>query len=254
MGEGPDAGRDLYAGRGAPAPAQPALPRSLPIELLIHRPDLVAALRRAEAAASRIHVAKTMFLPTIDLAITGGFEGSVTSSRISKLAGYLFAPSAIGYAVVPGVRLPLFQGGRLTGNLEAQRAEYDQAVDAYNETLLQAAQQVADSIADLKRARTEYEAQNRLVRAARAQFDLARARLRDGLRDRREIIAERVDLLESGFSQRALEGDRLVAAVDLYQALGGGYADGPHPDLPKPGPETDPITPVVDTIQSLGGG
>ena len=128
IGEGPDATRDLYVGRKAPAPAAPPLPRSLPIELLVHRPDLAAALRRAEAAAARVHVAKTLFLPSIDLAITGGFEGSVTSTKISKLAGYLFTPSAIGYAVSPTLRLPVFQGGRLSGILEAQHADYDQAV------------------------------------------------------------------------------------------------------------------------------
>ena len=254
IGEGPDATRDLYVGRKAPAPAAPPLPRSLPIELLVHRPDLAAALRRAEAAAARVHVAKTLFLPSIDLAITGGFEGSVTSTKISKLAGYLFTPSAIGYAVSPTLRLPVFQGGRLSGILEAQHADYDQAVDSYNETLLQAAQQVADASANLKRACSEYEAQSRNLRAARAQYDLAQARLRDGIKDRREIVAERVDLLESGFAQRALEGDRLIAAVDLYQALGGGYAGGPPPNAPKPAPETDPLTPAVEAIQSLGGG
>ena len=254
MGEGPDAAQDLYTARRAPTPASPPLPRSLPIELLAHRPDLASALRRAEAAAARVHVAKTLFLPSIDLAITGGFEGSVTSTKISKLAGYLFTPSAIGYAVSPTLRLPIFQGGRLSGNLEFQRADYDQAVDSYNETLLQAAQQVADAVANYKRARAEYEAQSGFLRAARAQYDLAQSRLRDGLKDRREILAERADLLEAGFGQRALEGDRLVAAVDLYQALGGGYAGGPPPAAPKPAPENDPLTPAVDVIQSLGGG
>jgi NodT family efflux transporter outer membrane factor (OMF) lipoprotein len=254
MGEGPDAAQDLYTGRRGLTPASPPLPRSLPIELLAHRPDLASALRRAEAAAARVHVAKTLFLPSIDLAITGGFEGSVTSTKISKLAGYLFTPSAIGYAVSPTLRLPVFQGGRLSGNLEFQRADYDQAVDSYNETLLQAAQQVADAVANYKRARAEYEAQSGFLRAARAQYDLAQSRLRDGLKDRREILAERADLLEAGFGQRALEGDRLVAAVDLYQALGGGYAGGPPPAAPKPAPENDPLTPAVDVIQSLGGG
>ena len=126
--------------------------------------------------------------------------------------------------------------------------------NSYNETLLQAAQQVADAIANLKRARAEYEAQSRYLRVARVQYDLAQSRLRDGIKDRRETVAERVDLLESGFAQRALEGDRLIAAVDLYQALGGGYADGPPLAAPKPAPETDPLTPAVETIQSLGGG
>lgn len=254
MGEGPDAARDVFAGAKRVAPAQPALPRRLPVELLIHRPDLAAALQRAEAAAARIHVAKTMFLPSVDLSIAAGLEASVTSTRISKLADFLFRGSSIGYSVVPGMRLPIFQAGRLAGNLEAQRAEYDQAVDSYNETLLQAAQQVADSLANLKRARAEYDAQSRLVKAARAQLDLAGVRLRDGLRDRREIVQQRADAFEAAFVQRSLEGDRLIAAVDLYQALGGGYAGGPDPAQPKPAPETDPITPAVDTIQSVTGG
>lgn len=46
----------------------------------------------------------------------------------------------------------------------------------------------------------------------------------------------------------------MVASVDLYQALGGGYSDGPNPLKPRPAPESDPLTPVVDKIQSITGG
>jgi len=254
MGEGPDAGLTVLNGRGSVAPAQPALPKTLPIELLRRRPDLGAALARAEAWAARVHAAKTLFLPSIDLSIVGGFEASVTSTKLSKLSGFLFNPSALGYVAAPTIRLPVFQGGRLSGNLEVQRAEYDQAVDAYNDTLLQAAQQVADGIANLRRARSEFDAQNRFVRARRTELALSKVRLRDGLRDQREILQERADLLDAIFTLRGLDGDRLIAAVDLYQALGGGFVGGPGPEYPKPAPEADPITPVVEGIQSLTGG
>jgi len=254
MGEGPDAARDLFARNRNVAPAHPALPKRLPIELLIHRPDLAAALRRAEAAANRVHAAKTMFLPSIDLSVSAGLEASVTSTQFAKLGGYLFNPGAMVYNVAPGLHLPIFQGGKLTGNLEAQRSEYDQAVDSYNETLLAAAQQVADSLANLKRARAEFDAQARSVKARQSEVQLARVRLRDGLRDRREVIQEYADMLDSLFIQRGLEGERLIAAVDLYQALGGGYSGGPDAARPKPAPEADPITPVVDVIQAVGGG
>jgi NodT family efflux transporter outer membrane factor (OMF) lipoprotein len=254
MGEGPDAARDLFSSKKAIAIARPTLPKRLPIELLSHRPDLFAAMRRAEAWADRIHAAKTMFLPSIDLSLSAGLEASVTSSQFSKLGGYLFNPGAMVYNVAPGLHLPIFQGGRLTGNLEAQRADYDQAVDTYNETLLTAAQQVADALANLKRANSEYDSQSRFIAARRAELDLARARLRDGLRDRREVLQEYADLLDAAFIQRGLEGDRLIASVDLFQALGGGYDAGPAAYEPRPAPETDPITPVVDAVQSLGGG
>jgi len=94
----------------------------------------------------------------------------------------------------------------------------------------------------------------RFVRARRTELALSKVRLRDGLRDRREILQESADLLDAVFTQRGLEGDRLIAAVDLYQALGGGFAGGPGPEYPKPAPENDPITPVVEGIQSLTGG
>lgn len=254
IGEGPDAARNLFSGQKSVSLAQPSVPKRLPIELLMHRPDLAAALHRAEAAAERIHAAKTMFLPSIDLSVTAGLEASVNSSRFALLGGYLFNPGAMVYSVTPGLHLPIFQGGRLSGNLEAQRSEYDQAVDVYNETLLTAAQQVADALATLKRSRAEHESQTRFVQQHRTAFQLAQTRFREGLRDRREVVQEYADLLDAILVQRSLEGERLVAAVDLYQALGGGYADGPLPSDPKPAPETDPITPVIDTIQAVTGG
>jgi NodT family efflux transporter outer membrane factor (OMF) lipoprotein len=254
MGEGPDAARGLLSKPKALAPVQPALPKSLPIELLAHRPDLMAALRRAEAWSERIHAAKALFLPSMDLSVSAGLEASVTSSQFAKLGGYLFNPGAMVYSVTPGLHLPIFQGGRLTGNLEVQRADYDQAVDTYNETLLTAAQQVADALAVLKRAKAEYESQGRFIKARNAEVALARIRLRDGLRDRREYVQEYADMLDALFIQRGIEGDRLVATVDLYQALGGGYDAGPDAFAPKPAPEDDPLTPVVDAVQKLGGG
>ncbi|MEK8093524.1 efflux transporter outer membrane subunit [Methylocystis sp. IM3] len=254
MGEGPDVARGLFEGKKQVAPVQPGLPQRLPIELLAHRPDLMAALRRAEAWADRIHAAKALFLPSMDISVSAGLEASVTSSQFAKLGGYLFNPGAMVYSVTPGLHLPIFQGGKLTGNLEMQRADYDQAVDTYNETLLTAAQQVADALANLKRFKSEYESQSRFVQARRAEADLARIRLSNGLRDRREYVQEYADMLDALYIQRGLEGDKLVAAVDLFQALGGGFDAGPQAYEPKPAPETDPITPVVDAVQSLGGG
>ncbi len=253
IGAGPDAASALFEGKRAVAPAQPSLPRRLPIELLAHRPDLAAAMRRAEAASERIHVAKSLLMPSIDLSLAAGLEASVTSSQFNALSGFLFNPGATGFAVVPGFHLPIFQAGRLSGGLEVRRAEYDQAVDSYNETLLQAAQQVADALANLRRANTEYIAQAQVLKASVNQLELARTRLRDGLKDRREIMQEQIDFQEASFARQVLEGDRLVASVDLFQALGGGYNDT-TPPKPKPTPENDPLTPVVDQITQITGG
>lgn len=255
IGEGPDIGLDLFSRSDDTKLQQPIIPKKIPIELLRHRPDLAAALDRAEAAAERIHIAKTLFLPSIDLSIAAGFEGvSTTTQNIGLLSQRLFNSQAIGFAAVPGLRLPIFQGGRLAGNLDVQRADYDQTVDSYNETLLQAAQQVADALINLRRFDKEFKVQQDFVNANEKQLYLANIRIRDGLRDHREMLQERVDVLEAEFSKENLSGERLVASVDLFQSLGGGYDEGPEPGASKPAPELDPITPVSDSIRNITGG
>jgi NodT family efflux transporter outer membrane factor (OMF) lipoprotein len=253
-GQGPDAGQGLFVKGRVSLPSTPPLPKQLPVELLVHRPDLAAAMHRAEASAQRIHVAKAEFLPTVDLAVTTGLESSQHSTHIDKLGTYLFRASAFNYIVQPGFHLPLFEGGRLRGRLEERRSEYDEAVDLYNETLLRAAQQVADSLVNVKQTGVALNAQARLVVASRAKHDLARTRWNSGLKDRREIIASSHDMLEQAYYDRALEADHLSAHVDLIQALGGGYDLGPVPVAPRPTPEDDGLSPYVNFIESLGGG
>jgi len=254
MGEGPDAGRDLAFGKGAGAALAPPVPRQVPIGLLAHRPDLAAAMHRAEAAAERIHAAKAEFLPSIDLSATLGYEASTQVKNIDQLANLLFRGSAFNYVVAPGLHLPLFEGGRLRGKLAGRRAEYDEAVDLYNDTLLAAAQQVADALAALRQADTALAAQERLVAARRKELELARSRWNSGLKDRRELVWLAHNVLEQMFVKETLAADRAAAIVDLYQALGGGWAEGPAAGKGRLAPESDPIGPIVDMISALGGG
>jgi NodT family efflux transporter outer membrane factor (OMF) lipoprotein len=254
MGEGPDAGRDVLGAKAMSQPAAPALAKHLPVELLARRPDVAAAMHRAEAAAERIHTAKAEFMPSVDLIILGGLEASKTSTQIDDLGKFLFRTSAIGYAVTPNIHLPLFQGGGLRGKLEGRRAEYDEAVDSYNETLLKAAQQVADSLAKLKETRSESEAQRRLSAARRAELELARTRWRSGLKDKRELLAQAHAVLEQSYVLASLDADYLSSHVDLVQALGGGYQESAEAFQSRPEPEKDSLTPLVDAIEALGGG
>lgn len=253
-GQGPDAGNGLMIERRVASPPAPPLPKSLPVELLAHRPDLAAAMRRAEAAAERIHVAKAEFLPSVDISVATGLEGSAQSTMIGRLSSYLVRASAFNYVVQPGFHLPVFEGGRLRGRLEARRSEYDEAVDVYNETLLRAAQQVADCLVAMRRSASTLEAQKRLAADARQKLALARSRWKSGLEDRRKTLALAHDALEAAYFERALDADLLSAHVDLIQALGGGYGDGPSPSAPRPTPEKDGLSPYVDLIESLGGG
>ncbi len=252
-GQGPDAGRGVAVKGRLGLPPVPPLPKTLPIELLAHRPDLAAAMHRAEAAAERIHGAKAEFMPSVDLTILPSFQSSQHSTHIDRLATYLFRASAFNYAVQPGFHFPVFEGGRLRGKLEERRSEYDEAVDEYNETLLRAAQQVADGLVNVRQTGTVVEAQRRIVAEAREKLALARSRWNSGLKDRREILTLAHDAFEAGYFLHALEADMLSARVDLIQSLGGGYELGPNPVFP-PTPEDDALNPYVNFIELLGGG
>ncbi|QSA95497.1 efflux transporter outer membrane subunit [Methylococcus sp. EFPC2] len=234
VGQGPDATQDLFVDQVS-LPERIPLPTTLPLGLLAHRPDLAAALHRAEAAAQRIKVAKASFFPTVDLTAFVGLSALRMTKGASSLANILFSGSSFAYGVAPGLRLPLFEGGRLRGELSAQRAEYDGAVESYNQTLLQAVREVADSLDNWRQARLGVEAQNRLLAAQRAAFDLAQERLRSGLDDRRAVLSRRHSVLSQEYALKTLETDQFLAMADLIEALGGGYtsgADGVRPSNP----------------------
>lgn len=255
IGDGPDATLNLFTQINTLSLNKPRIPKKLPVQLVAQRPDLAAALYRADVWAKRIHVAKTMFLPSLDISIAAGLEDVVTTTRdMNKLSAWLFNPQAFGFVAVPGLRLPIFQGGRLAGNLDATRADYDQAVDSYNETLLQAVQQSADALVAIRRSEAEYSVQRNFVEANYQQLNLAKIRINEGLRDNRELIQERIDILEAKLNLLGLEADRLIAVVDLIQSLGGGFTYSKEMLVDTPDPESDPITPAVDTIRDITGG
>jgi NodT family efflux transporter outer membrane factor (OMF) lipoprotein len=237
MGEGPDATQNLFAVKTVIIPARIPLPAHLPIELLAHRPDLASAMHRAEAAAERIHMAKAEFLPSIDLTAVGGLEASVFTKSAGALLGLLFRGGALNYAITPGVHLPLFEGGRLRGQLAATRSQYDEAVDLYNESLVKAVQEVADSLNNWKQTHAILEAHNRLLHSARGELNLTHVRLRSGLNDRREVLTSRLILLDQQYALKTLEVDHLFAMVDLIQAMGGGYWNGINLSRPQLAPE-----------------
>lgn len=255
IGTGPDDTISLFSSNDPILPGRINIPKKIPVQSLSKRPDLAAAMARAYVWANRIHVAKTMFLPSLDLSIAAGIEGTVTTTRnINKLSDWLFNTQAIGFSAVPGLRLPIFQGGRLSGNLDMNRAEYDQAVDSYNETLLQAVQQSADSLVNLKRIASEYDIQKDYLIATRQQYELADIRIKQGMRDSRELLQEKIDILEAEFGLLGIESDRYLADIDLIQAMGGGYSGNYVNINENENPELDAITPAVNAVRELTGG
>ena len=222
-GKGPDDGLRLFKQSGVVIPAQVSIPEHLSMGLLVHRPDLAAALYRADSAARLVKVAKTQFYPTIDLTAFVGFNALTLTKGADKLANFLFNGQSFSYGVAPGLRLPWFEGGRLRGELAVHRAEYDTAVELYNDTLLGALREVADSLSAWQATKEMLDSHRRLVASLSDDWRLAKVRVVSGLDDDREVLRHRYPVLEQEYALRALESDQLVAAIDLIEALGGGY-------------------------------
>lgn len=224
IGKGPDSTQKLFADTVI-SPDRIRPPAKLPLELLSQRPDLASALHRAEAAAQRVEVAKAGFLPTVDLTAFVGVNALRLTKGGSTLANLLFSGSSFSYGIAPGLRLPLFEGGRLRGELSAQRAEYDGAVELYNDTLLHAVQEVADSLSRWRETNIILEAQGRLLSAQHENLSLAQVRFRSGLDDRRTMLTRQHAVLDQEYALKNLQSDQLLAMVDLMEALGGGYVN-----------------------------
>ncbi|WP_225561860.1 efflux transporter outer membrane subunit [Rhodanobacter sp. DHB23] len=221
QGKGPDAGlqiaRPQLAGMGAVS-----LPGNLPAELVGRRPDVVADRWRVEAASQDIKVARAQFYPNISL-------NSLVGLQSLGFDNFLDAGSRV-IGIGPAISLPIFDGGRLRGNLGARQAGYDAAVEHYNATVIAAVHDVVDQLVSLHWLEQQEHEQNEALRLTQRAYDLALARYRSGLANylqvlsaEAQVLAQKRLVIDSQSRQRELR-------LNLIRALGGGYSPAVVPD------------------------
>jgi NodT family efflux transporter outer membrane factor (OMF) lipoprotein len=214
-GEGPDAGLSLQRPRLAARGAM-RIPSNLPIDLIGRRPDVVAQRWRVEAARQDIKVARAEFYPDISL---NAFVG------LQRLGfGQFLSMGSRVLGVGPAISLPLFEGGRLRGNLALHQAVYDAAVERYNGAVLGALHDVVDQLTALTWIDRQQREQIQAVQLSQHAYDLATARYRNGLADYLQVLVADGQVLAQKRRQILLDEHRRALRVDLIRALGGGYA------------------------------
>jgi NodT family efflux transporter outer membrane factor (OMF) lipoprotein len=224
LGRGPDRALDIQPPKPLPADAI-ALPSALPADLIGRRPDIVAARWHVEASAKDIKSARAAFLPDVNIMALAGL--------IAGPGANLFQASALLYSVAPAVSLPIFEGGKLRANLSAKDAAYDLAVAQYNKTVIAAINQVAQRV-DALQALDAQIAQYKQAEASASQaYDLAMQRYRGGVGNYLEALSVRENLIGAERKLAALQAQRAGAAVQLIEALGGGFE--PSGDTPSVG-------------------
>ncbi|WP_321934441.1 efflux transporter outer membrane subunit [Paraburkholderia sp. J8-2] len=216
-------------------------PPGVPSTLLERRPDIAAAERRVAAANAQVGVATAAFFPTLMLAVTGGLEAT-------NFSQWLVAPARF-WSLGPTLAGTLIDfGGREAVRNEA-RAQYDENVAQYRQTVLDAFGDVEDNLAALRVLEQEATAQDRAVDAAQRTLVTINNRYLGGAITYLDVVVAQTTALNNERQAVAISRRRMAASVALVKALGGGWsaADLPsdaalvHPDdLQKAQPASGP--------------
>jgi NodT family efflux transporter outer membrane factor (OMF) lipoprotein len=202
----------------------PAIPVALPSRLLERRPDVAAAERTLAAANALIGVERAAYFPTLTLSASGGF----TAAALNQL---FQAPSRF-WALGASASQTIFDGGLRKATLAQYRAQYEADVAGYRQTVLSALQQVEDYTATLRITSREIERQVVAVQAAQRYLDIVTTRWKLGIDPYLNVMTAEVNLLADQQNLVLLRVNEMVAAVQLVQALGGGWdvSQLPTPD------------------------
>lgn len=193
------------------------LPAGLPSDLLQRRPDIRQAEYQLRAANANIGAARAAFFPSISLTANAG-------STSPQLSG-LFDAGSGTWLFQPQINLPIFTAGSLRASLDYARLQKDIQVAQYQRAVQRAFQEVADGLAARATYQRQLQAQRDLVAASQRYYDLAEHRYRIGVDSSLTFLDAQRALFSA---QQGLINDRLaqlLAEVNLFAALGGGWDD-----------------------------
>jgi len=193
----------------------PEVPAGLPSALLERRPDIRAAEQNLVAANAEIGVAKAAYFP--QLSLTGLLGGQ--SSQLSSL----FSGPHSTYSFVPQISQPIFTAGRLKSGVRLAEAQKESALIQYQKTIQTAFTEVSNSLIAHQRVRESRTQQEALVKALQDRTRLAYLRYRGGVDTQLNALDADRDLFQSELTLSQINLSELLAVVQLYKALGGGW-------------------------------
>jgi multidrug efflux system outer membrane protein len=200
---------------GLPAvPAQLAV--GIPADTLRQRPDVRVAERRLAAETARVGQAEAARYPGFNLAGSIGLEALTLSALGSSGAGTA--------SLLAGISGPIFDAGRLRYQVEIQDAVREQALVAYEQTVLVALEEVGNALVALTRNREREQALVNAAKAARNAALLSRQRYSAGLIDFQSVLDTERSVLSVEDNLASTRADGVLALIRLYKALGGGWS------------------------------
>jgi multidrug efflux system outer membrane protein len=193
------------------------LGEGIPSDVLVRRPDILAAEHQLIAANAQIGAARAAFFPSIEL--TGSF-----GTESSQLSG-LFKGGSRAWAFSPQISVPIFAGGANVANLQATNLARDTAVAQYEKAIQTAFQEVSDALIARSTLDDQLAAQQALVKASAIAYRLADMRYRGGVDTYLNALVAQVALYTAQQQLQTVRVLRLQNLVTLYKTLGGGLRE-----------------------------
>lgn len=193
----------------------PAIPTGVPSQLAERRPDVAAAERTLAAANATIGIGYGAFFPQVTLSSSGGLASSTFK--------HLFDQASRTWSIGPSVSQTVFNGGLYRAQLHQYEAIYNADLATYRQTVLIAFQQVEDSLAGTRIYSQQILAQEEAVKSAQQFLDLEMQRYKSGIDPFVNVLTAQTTLLSDQVTLNSLQVSQMLSAVQLVQALGGGW-------------------------------
>jgi NodT family efflux transporter outer membrane factor (OMF) lipoprotein len=237
---------ELRAGLGpGPIPTAPVeVTVGIPADLLRRRPDVRKAERQAASQSAQIGVADAEFYPHI--AITGTWEYS------AEFFKDLWKPTALNGSIGPTFTWNILNYGRILNNVRLQEARFQELIATYQNTVLNAAQDVENGLVTFLQAQRRTKFQAASVKDAQEAVDIALAQYKAGTIDFTRVTQLEQALVTQQDTLAQAQGEIVTGLIQVYKALGGGWqiretGCDPH-TADKAGPAQAPKTPPADSL------
>jgi len=201
----------------------PAIPIGVPSQLLERRPDIAEAERLVAEANAQIGIARAAYFPTVTLSAAAGLEST-------SIASWFTWPSRF-FSMGPAAAETLFDAGLRRATMEQFRAQYEETVANYRQTVLTAFQQVEDNLASLRILSVEIRHQDTAVKSAERSLAIAQDRYNLGIDPYLNVLTAQTTLLSNQETAVNLRIQQMTASGGLIEALGGSWSAS---ELPSP--------------------
>ena len=213
LGQSP--GPVAHTDPNALAPVPQNLPVGLPSRLLERRPDILEAEEQLVAANANIGVARAQFFPQLSISASGGVGGSDFSQ--------IFSPESRLIYGIGSLTQPIFEGGKLRGQLQLSKDTKQEMVLNYEKTIETAFRDVSNALIAVNKQKATRVQQEKLVAAAADAARLARIRYQGGATSYLEVLTTDSTLFSAQLNLVSTEDAESQSLVQLYAALGGGW-------------------------------